>query len=292
MSAEEPIWFVASPGQTKPKGPYTWGDIQAWVANGTLRPQDLCWREGMKDWAPLFEVDGAGDEIATFTPESTQPFEPGMPATEIVLPWQETPAVTRVGRTVVGLVAVLVAVTALVVVFRFVGSGGGGFLDSFRDSPPSPQPTGRPASPAPTVRDLRNGRRETLAQTLRAEMEGLGQEASDALAEGNLSRARRAFEQVVKKGEGKPQFASQVREAQQRLRWIDLTQHPERRYVILGATVGARTLVRVRDTRDGVDYRPRVGAAFGACKLLSYDADDGFAEIQSNGRTFTIQPPE
>lgn len=292
MSAEEPIWFVATPGQTKPKGPYTWGDIQAWVANGTLRPQDLCWKEGMADWAPLFEVDGAGGEIATFTPESAQPFEPGMPTTEIVLPWQETPAVTRVGRTVLGLVAVLVAITALVVVFRFVGSGGGGFLDSFRGSPPSPQPTGRPASPAPTVRDLPSGRGETLAQTLRAEMEAAGQEALDALAEGNLSGARRAFEQIVKKGEGKPQFASQVREAQQRLRWIDLTQHPARRYVIVGATVGSRTLVRVRDTRDGVDYRLRVGAAFGECKLLSYDADDGFAEIESNGRTFTIQPPE
>jgi len=292
MSGEEAIWFVASPGQTKPKGPYTWAAIQASVANGTLRPQDLCWKQGMADWAPLFEVDGAGDEIATFTPESTQPLEPGMPTTEIVLPWQETPAGTRFGRVVVGLVAVLVAVTALVVVFRFVDSGGGGFLDSFRGSPPSPQPARRAASPAATLRERPNGRRETLAQTLRAEMERASQEAVDALAEGNLSRARRAFEHVVEKGEGKPQFASQVRQAQQRLRWIDLTQHPERRYVILGATMGSRTLVRVRDTRDGVDYRPRVGATFGACKLLSYDADDGFAEIESNGRIFTIQPPE
>lgn len=292
MSGEEPIWFVATPGETKPKGPYTWETIQAWVAKGKLRPQDLCWREGMADWAPLFEVNGTGDAISTFTPESVQPFQPDMPATEIVLPWQETPAVTGVGRTVVGLVAVLVAVTALVVVFRFVGSGSGGFLESFKGSPPSPQPAGRPASPAPMVRDLRSARRETLAQTLRAEMERAGQEALDALAEGNLSRARRAFEQIVKNGDGKPQFASQVREAQQRLRWIDLTQHPERRYVIRGATVGSRTLVRVRDIRDGVDYRLRVGAVFGGCKLLSYDADHGFAEIQSSGRTFTIRPPE
>jgi len=190
---------------------------------------------------------------------------------------------------VAGLAAVLLALVVMVAGFRFAASQGMGL---FGPSEPAQEAPERPAAPGPRLPRQHTGPRQTPAQKLRAEIEQAVQAGADALSEGNLSRARRAYEEVKAKTEGKPQFASLAHKAKERLHWINLTQHPGQRYVILGATVGGKTLVRVRDTRDGLDYRPRLGEAFGECKLLAYDAEEGFAEIEVGGRVFTIRPPE
>jgi hypothetical protein len=48
-------YLVFKNGQTL--GPFSSEDIADGLASAKLAPTDMCWREGIPDWAPLREVD-------------------------------------------------------------------------------------------------------------------------------------------------------------------------------------------------------------------------------------------
>lgn len=39
-------------------GPYSLGDVNAYLANGTLLPTDQAWQDGMPDWVPITQIPG------------------------------------------------------------------------------------------------------------------------------------------------------------------------------------------------------------------------------------------
>jgi hypothetical protein len=47
------------------QGPYEKSIVAGWLINGTCSPQDLAWRDGMKEWQPLSTV--------LLLPEQSQP---------------------------------------------------------------------------------------------------------------------------------------------------------------------------------------------------------------------------
>jgi hypothetical protein len=49
-------WFYRQKGQQQ--GPVPSQKIKELAANGSLHPDDLVWREGMKEWAPASSVKG------------------------------------------------------------------------------------------------------------------------------------------------------------------------------------------------------------------------------------------
>ena len=50
-------WFYSEGGAQK--GPVDDAAFRALVANGTIRPDTLVWREGMADWQPLSAAGGS-----------------------------------------------------------------------------------------------------------------------------------------------------------------------------------------------------------------------------------------
>ena len=51
MSSEEQDWYVTIDGEQW--GPYTWAEIRAWLEEGRVSEDDLCWREGFEEWVPI-----------------------------------------------------------------------------------------------------------------------------------------------------------------------------------------------------------------------------------------------
>lgn len=50
------MWHYAQDGQRK--GPVSDDDLRRMAAEGSLKPSDLVWREGMSDWLPASEATG------------------------------------------------------------------------------------------------------------------------------------------------------------------------------------------------------------------------------------------
>lgn len=57
-------------------GPYTEDDVRQWLRDGTCRPDELGWYEGMTDWRPLGELfpDARPEPAANATPPPVPPF--------------------------------------------------------------------------------------------------------------------------------------------------------------------------------------------------------------------------
>ena len=60
-------------------GPYSIEDINAYLANGTLLPTDLAWRDGMTAFAPIHQVPGVVLPGAVATPSAAAPAETTCP---------------------------------------------------------------------------------------------------------------------------------------------------------------------------------------------------------------------
>src|ERR1043166_242554 len=67
-------WYYADGGTQV--GPFADADFDNLIANGTVKPDTLVWREGMADWRPCSEVKpAAGQPLQLRTP----PTQPGAP---------------------------------------------------------------------------------------------------------------------------------------------------------------------------------------------------------------------
>lgn len=66
-----PQWYYGSPtGQT---GPVEEHEIRALIAAGTIVPETLVWRDGMKDWTPMQAVPELGGPPLAAYPSSYAP---------------------------------------------------------------------------------------------------------------------------------------------------------------------------------------------------------------------------
>ena len=79
----EKIWYFAQ-GDTE-QGPLTESRIRSLASSGTLRRDDLVWREGMKQWVPardvpeLFQADQDEGATSSDLPIPVQPRQPRQP---------------------------------------------------------------------------------------------------------------------------------------------------------------------------------------------------------------------
>jgi hypothetical protein len=64
---DEPLWYYARDGAQQ--GPVTEEELQRLAREGTLRPQDLVWRDGMPQWQPARQA-------TPFFPIPAAPFAP------------------------------------------------------------------------------------------------------------------------------------------------------------------------------------------------------------------------
>jgi uncharacterized RDD family membrane protein YckC len=63
-------WYYLRDGKTM--GPVSEGSIRAWLESGFLHPDDLLWRDGMKQWAPAAELAEFGGPGEAEFPETTE----------------------------------------------------------------------------------------------------------------------------------------------------------------------------------------------------------------------------
>ena len=55
MAEEKAEWFI--PGRDrKPVGPYTVDQVIRALRIGRIKPQTVCWREGMAEWLPIEQI--------------------------------------------------------------------------------------------------------------------------------------------------------------------------------------------------------------------------------------------
>ncbi|MBI4613361.1 MAG: DUF4339 domain-containing protein [Planctomycetes bacterium] len=102
----EPGWYLSSKG-SQPAGPYTQAQIDLFLAQGSLAPDSLCWRDGWPFWIKLQEVPGMRDRFAFAVPKA-RAASPGAPPSS-------RRRKMRGGRTRSGLGASAVAVLAVLV---------------------------------------------------------------------------------------------------------------------------------------------------------------------------------
>jgi len=76
MAAVE--WFYAK--DNKQLGPVSAAELKQLADAGTLRPDDLVWREGMDDWQPARKIKGLFEEAAPPPPSGARPPRPAAPA--------------------------------------------------------------------------------------------------------------------------------------------------------------------------------------------------------------------
>lgn len=271
MSDDEPrIWYVMVAGKGKQSGPFTWGEVRHWVAQGKLLPQDFCWKEGMEDWVPLFSsgIDTLGQAPrAEETPErKPAPRGGAKHALRIAVP--------LVLLVLVGVVAIRSPLWAA-------------FTGRFRER--VDEIIAEEAEVGPGSEKRRTPEREQV--DLEEELARLKRRAQAAVDASDWRSARRLWGDVAEKAGTDPALADEVKTAEAWVRWADLTERPRKRFTVLGVTIGARTVVRIRDTRDQKEYGVRVGDEFSGYMLESYDTADKSAQILSGGRSYRIEPP-
>lgn len=68
-----PLWYYGSPaGQS---GPVEENELRALIAAGTIVPETLVWRDGMKDWAPMRAVpELSGHPMAAYPAPYQAPY--------------------------------------------------------------------------------------------------------------------------------------------------------------------------------------------------------------------------
>lgn len=78
-----PQWYYGSPaGQT---GPVEEQEIRALIAAGTIVPETLLWRDGMKDWTPLQAVpELSGHPLASYPSPYPYAGAPGYPMIPVI----------------------------------------------------------------------------------------------------------------------------------------------------------------------------------------------------------------
>lgn len=269
---EDRIWYLMVAGKGKQSGPFTWDEVRHWVAQGKLLPQDFCWKEGMENWVPLFS--SGIDTLGQGAPTEAAP-APGA-------------AKRSQGKRVLKIVLPL-AIVAVMAVVLLRSPQWAAFAGRFRErvdeivaeegaagagetaGPPGSRVSGR----APL------GPQEELARLKRR-----AQQAVDA---SDWRTARRLWGEVAEMAGADPELAQEVQAAEAWVRWADLTQRPSKRFTVLGVTIGAKTVVRIRDERDEEDHGVRIGDEFAGFVLDAYDAADKSAQISSDGRSYRIE---
>jgi len=79
------MWHYSQDGQRK--GPVSDEDLRRMASEGTLKPSDLVWREGMSEWQPASQATGFQFAAASPAP----PAPPAAPATPPTYAQQSTP---------------------------------------------------------------------------------------------------------------------------------------------------------------------------------------------------------
>jgi len=266
----ERVWFVKVAGQEKPQGPYTWKEIQDRLAQGGLRPDALCFKQGMTEWIPVAKAIALSRHTS---PVDVRP----------------RPVVRRRPRS-------RVPIVKLVVVLVVVGVGGffavthrAEILAFLKDQAESVRTDESTAGPGPADGSSAGSENGAPEESPELDVKALCERASSAVARGDLDRASGLWEEVLARSEGKASLEEEAALAERTLHWIDLTQNPDRRFVIMGALVGVKTVVMLKDLRDGADFRVQQGESFAGFRLDSYDAEQGTAQISFGRQRYTIR---
>ncbi len=293
----ERVWFVEANGQRW--GPYTSTELWQWLTEGRLTSETPCWRQGQNAPIPLSRViaqegqasalPGAGSFPTSPSPglaqaDMAQVFGAASPDESY---WQEPlpPEGASLGKKIQNIALIVVALCVL--------SGTAYF--GYKSLAPAPKVLAPALVPqtAPPIPVAAPQQPDPYQQKIneRVAISGLLDDGRKALANGSLAEARRAYESVQKQCAGKQEYLQQAEEAAHALDWIQLSQHPEKRFVVYGATIGANTVVKIYDTRDGQEFKMHLGESFGEFRLDAYDADKNTAQIFGNGRAYTIAHP-
>lgn len=68
-------WYYLKDGQ--PLGPVGEGSIRAWLESGFLRPADLVWRDGLREWTAIWQLpEFSGSEATAAGPSEGSPASP------------------------------------------------------------------------------------------------------------------------------------------------------------------------------------------------------------------------
>jgi hypothetical protein len=286
----ERVWFVQVNDQSW--GPYTSTELWQWLTEGRLTADAPCWQEGQDTPMTLSQAIALPPAQSVFAEGLVFPSSPspGVSRADMATPlaspspdmahWDEAyaPAVVDLNR-VLRMAALLVLAVAAYFGYKSL-------MPAARPLPPSPPARVVIQQPLPVRVDPYQ---EKINE--RTEISTLMENGRQAVQQGSLAEARRCYEAVMAKCGDRPEFVQQVEDAGRALLGVDLTQHPDKRFVLHGATVGASTVVKIYDTRDAREYKVRPEESFGEFRLDSYDGKAKSAEISGNGRSYTITHP-
>jgi len=289
MPPGDQVWYVMA-GDTY-HGPYTVQELWHWFEAGRLSLDQMCIRDGSEGTFPLRQVlyqpvvapiDPGRPRVAPAIDGAAQPSkQPVADAASLLSGSAPTPVDrgVRMLRSAVWLAAISV--------FGVVAAYG---ILKWTMARRDDQRAGRRVvQRAPRERPAEAVSPAELDRALRTEVSALLRDAETALNEGRFIEARRNWENVIEKCGNRSAFSSELNAAKRWIEWLDLTQHPEQRFVIEGSAVGPTTMIRIFDRRDQTDYRVRPGELFLEYRLDRYDADTNTAEISAGGQTFVIE---
>lgn len=124
---------------------------------------------------------------------------------------------------------------------------------------------------------------------LLGELETLQAKTQQCIKEGKLREARKLCEEASKRSEDDSALPTPPEWIAQTLAWLDLTEDPPSRFVIMGAVgAGQQSMLHIFDTRDGVEFKVKPGQEFAGFKLDSYDAESKTATISEPGQSHMI----
>lgn len=289
MPSGDQVWYVMG-GDTY-HGPYTVQELWHWFEAGRLSLDQVCIREGSDDKLSLRQVlyQPVVAQIDPVRPRAVPAVDGTFQSTKqpvsdpasLLSGSAPTPLDrgVRMLRSAVWLAAI--SVFGVVAAYGIVK-----WTVARRDDQRAGK---RVVQRAPRERPADAVNPAELDRALRTEVTAMLRDAETALNEGRFIEARRNWENVIEKCGNRSAFSSEVNAAKRWIEWLDLTQHPEQRFMIQGSTVGATTMIRIFDRRDQTDYRVRPGELFLEYRLDRYDADTNTAEISAGGQTFVIE---
>ena len=170
-------------------GPYSLGDVNAYLANGTLLPTDQAWQDGMPDWVPITQIPGV-----TMPGGAAGPPPPPAPAAGSTCPQcqapveasqvicmgcgtqlQGAPVAAKGGSKKalfisLGVAGVIgLAVGSYFLFFKGDGDGGGANTDSAKQEKDNKTGGSKPAAPdTPIHKAAEDGDLETIKQHITA----------------------------------------------------------------------------------------------------------------------------
>lgn len=313
------IWFVTT--DEGRYGPCNREDVGRLLAAGRITGDDICWQQGQLEGVVVrsllglaFEAPPSATQIAKPVSSSLEPPVPGSrPAAAPVLRTEPRPAMRSTKPSAVSLDQGLERKLAALenfeepVLTNRKGKGdprikiirgiflaivllGGAFVmylmvrapllqekNNKRHRPPVVQTTIPPASqPVPSASERRQ------------ELEAILEDARSQASRGDFAEARELCNDVIDACAYDTDLSDVTEAARGIIQWVELSENPEARFELRGASVGTNTIVKVYDRRDNVELSAKVGDSLAEFHLDSYDPATKQAQISLGRNKFFV----